>query len=92
MNEESKRIRRSLEERVAEIDKKIEGHEKIIAKLKSKKEALLNPQIRTRKNTAKKAISTLAKEYGIAEEDVRAMLEARAKTVADGKVESEPNE
>lgn len=70
-----KRIRRSAEERVAEIDASIASHENTIAKLKAKKEAILNPKPRPSKSAKMKMISAIAKEAGLSEEEVIKRLE-----------------
>lgn len=69
-DEKRKLVRRPAEERIAEIDKKIAGHEKAIKTLRSKKEAILNPKPRPSKSARMKAISTIAKETGMSEEEV----------------------
>lgn len=69
-DQQRKLIRRSAEERIAEIDKKIAGHEKALATLRAKKEAILNPKPRPSKSARMKAISTIAKETGMSEEEV----------------------
>ena len=57
MNEESKtRVKRTTEERVAEIDAKIAMYEQRIAKLNQKKEEIINPPITTTMNDIKTAI------------------------------------
>lgn len=68
--ERKKPVRRSVDERIAEIDAKIAAHEKNIETLKAKKEAILNPKPRASKSAKMKAIASLAKETGRSEEDL----------------------
>ena len=65
-----KLVRRPPEERIAEIDKKIATYQENIKKLTAKKEAILNPKHRPSKSAKMKAISAIAKETGMSEEEV----------------------
>lgn len=72
MNE--KRKRRTKEERIAEIDAKIETHKKNIAALEAKKKALLTPKPRK----APLSINTVlkkAKEQGYTAKDIAKKLD-----------------
>lgn len=69
-DEKKKLVRRSAEERIAEIDKKIANHENAIKNLKAKKESILNPRVRPSKSAKMKAITTLAKETGMSEAEL----------------------
>lgn len=78
MESGKKRIRRSAEERIAEIDKKIQYHKDIIEKLAARKEALLNPPKRTRrvnKKTLERSLEALVESGVITEEEAKANLE-----------------
>lgn len=73
-------IKKPAEERIAEIDKKIdackkriESNQKKINELNTKKNNILNPQPRKRKITASVIISK-AKEAGMTEEEIAAKL------------------
>lgn len=68
--EKKKLVRRPADERVAEIDKKIANHKNAIKNLEAKKEAILNPKPRPSKSAKMKAITTLAKETGMSEEEL----------------------
>ena len=68
------RKRRTKEERIAEIDLKIEAHKKNIVALEAKKEAILNPK--PRKNPL--SINTVlkkAKEKGYTAKDIAKKLD-----------------
>lgn len=65
---------RSKEERIAEIDKKIEGHKQNIAALEKKKDAILNPKTRARKLTSVTSIVKKAKESGMSSDEIAAKL------------------
>jgi len=68
--ETKKRTIRTPEERIAEIDAKIEKHKKDIASLEAKKKAILNPSPKTTYSSVMK----YAKENGISPEDLMAKL------------------
>lgn len=74
MAERKSPVRRSAEERIAEIDKKIAAHEANIATLKKKKEAILNPKPRRSKAAGMKALITKAKESGMTNEQIAEKL------------------
>lgn len=61
--------RRSVDERVAELDKKIAGYKAAIATLEAKKADLLTPKPRKPKATAKTVLD-LAKKAGMSPEDM----------------------
>lgn len=64
----AEKVRRTVEERVADIDSKIGYHKKCIATLKKKKEELLNPKKRMTKAQRMKAIMNKAQESMTPEE------------------------
>ena len=66
---ESKKVRRSLEERTNDIDRRIQEHKDAIAKLSEKKEAMLNPQPRKRAPSIRSAIEA-AKAQGLSPEEI----------------------
>lgn len=74
MADRKRPIRRSTEERIAEIDAKIASHEKSIESLKAKKEAILNPKPRISKSTQIKNVISKAKESGMSIEEISERL------------------
>lgn len=68
------RIRRTSEERVAEIDEKIQAARNNIAKLEAKKSAILNPRPRLTKAGKIKLIMEQAKASGMSAEEIAAKL------------------
>ena len=56
----AEKVRRTREERVADIDSKIQYHKDCIASLKKKKEEILNPQKRMTKAQRMKTIMNKA--------------------------------
>lgn len=68
-------VRRSAEERIAEIDAKIKNHKETIQKLEQKKAAILNPKPRVSKAAKTKLLITKAKEAGLTDEEIDALLE-----------------
>lgn len=70
----AERIRRSAEERIAEIDKKIAAHKASIAVLEEKKKAILNPKPRITKAAKMKAIIEGAKKSGMSPEEIAEKL------------------
>lgn len=70
----AERIRRSAEERIAEIDKKIAAHKANIAVLEEKKKAILNPKPRITKAAKMKAIIEGAKKSGMSPEEIAEKL------------------
>lgn len=70
----AERKTRTKEERLEEIEKKIDGHKKAIATLEAKKEAILNPKPRTRKVKSVGAIIAKAKEAGLTPEEIAKKL------------------
>lgn len=63
------RTNRTAEERIAEIDRKIEKHKSDIASLEAKKDAILNPKPRKAKMTTS-AVIKIAKEAGLTPEEM----------------------
>ena len=73
--EKRKLVRRPVEERVAEIDAKINAHKESIQKLEQKKTAILNPKPRVSKATKTKLLITKAREAGLTDEEIDALLD-----------------
>lgn len=73
--EKRKLVRRSAEERVSEIDEKIKSHKEAIQKLEAKKAAILNPKSRTSKAAKTKMLITKAREAGLTDEEIDALLD-----------------
>jgi uncharacterized coiled-coil protein SlyX len=73
-NEKRKMVRRSTEERIAEIDNKIAAHQASIQKLQEKKDAILNPKVRASKASKIKAVMNAAKESGMTPEEIAEKL------------------
>ena len=71
--EDKKRVRRSKEEIVQAIDKKIAYHKECISALEEKKEKTLNPKARKKALSPKKIID-LAKAEGMTIEDIAQKL------------------
>ena len=71
--DEKKRTRRSKEELIADVDKKISYYKERITKLEEKKERLLNPPVRKKTLTSKKIIDA-AKANGLSIEEIAAKL------------------
>ena len=71
--DENKRTRRSKEELIAEVDKKVSYYKERISKLEEKKERLLNPPVRKKTLTSKKIIDA-AKANGLSIEEIAAKL------------------
>lgn len=67
------RKRRTVEERISEIDAKIESHKKNIADLEAKKKAILNPK--PRKTLSMNAVLKKAKEKGLSAKDIAKKLD-----------------
>lgn len=72
--EKRKLVRRPAEERIAEIDTKINAHKESIKKLEQKKAAILNPKPRTSKAAKTKMLITKAREAGLTDEEIDALL------------------
>ena len=70
---ETTRVRKSKEERIAIIDKKIETHKANIEMLEAKKTIIMYPKTRRKKATLKSIIA-IAKEQGWTEEDIAKKL------------------
>ncbi len=71
---DGQRKRRTKEERIAEIDVKIEAHKKNIATLEERKEAILNPKPR-KAPLSMNTIIKRAKEKGYTAEDIAKKLD-----------------
>lgn len=72
--EKRKLVRRPVEERVAEIDAKINAHKESIQKLEQKKAAILNPKPRVSKAAKTKMLITKAREAGLTDDEIDALL------------------
>lgn len=73
--EKRKLVRRPAEERVAEIDVKINAHKEAIKKLEQKKDSILNPKPRVSKATKTKVLIAKAREAGLTDDEIDALLE-----------------
>lgn len=73
--EKRKLVRRPAEERVAEIDAKINAHRETIQKLEQKKHDILNPKPRASKAAKTKLLIAKAKDAGLTDEELDALLE-----------------
>ena len=71
--DEKKRTRRSKEELIADVDKKLAYYKERIAILEEKKERLLNPPVRKKSLTSKKIIDA-AKANGLTIEEIASKL------------------
>lgn len=71
---EKKRIRRSAEARVAEIDEKISAHKDAIKKLEQRKNEILNPKPRLSKAKKVKIVIDKAKDSGMSVEEIAEKL------------------
>lgn len=69
-----KRVRRSVEDRVAELDRKIAKYEDLVAKLKAKKEAALNPSKPKATRVGMATVMRKAKEQGVSAQKLLEML------------------
>lgn len=65
--------KRTIEERVAEIDTKIASHKLVISKLEEKKNAILNPKSKAKKSTIKNILSQ-AKANGMSADEIAKKL------------------
>lgn len=73
--EKRKLVRRPAEERVAEIDVKINAHKEAIKKLEQKKDSILNPKPRVSKAAKTKVLIAKAREAGLTDDEIDALLE-----------------
>lgn len=73
-NKQRKLVRRPVEERIAEIDKKIAGHKDAIQKLEAKKNTILNSKPCASKAAGLKALISKAKEAGMTNEEIAEKL------------------
>lgn len=71
---EKKRIRRTAEARVAEIDEKIAAHKDTIKKLEQRKNEILNPKPRLSKAQKVKIVIDKAKDSGLTVEQIAEKL------------------
>ena len=78
--DENKRTRRSKEELLSEIDKKIAYHKEQITKLEEKKERMINPPPRKKTISSKKIID-LAKANGFSLEEIAEKLNIDIKNI-----------
>lgn len=69
MSESGRKIR-STEERISEIDAKIEFHKNKISILEEKKKAILNPERKQRK----KGLKSLMKDSGLTDDEIAKAL------------------
>lgn len=75
MEETKKRVRRSVEERAAELDKKIAAHKEAIKLLEEKKAELFRPKKRRRSDAEiAKDILAKAKKAGMSSKDIAEKL------------------
>lgn len=70
----TKKPRRSIEERVSEIDKKIAFHQAAVRKLEEKKQSILNPKPRNSDASKMKALLFKAKEAGMSVDEIAEKL------------------
>ncbi len=71
---EEQRKRRTKEERIAEIEAKIEAHKKNIATLEARKKAILNPKSR-KASLSMNSVLKKAKEKGYTAKEIAKKLE-----------------
>lgn len=75
MEETKKRVRRSVEERAADLDKKIQAHKDAIKLLEEKKAELFRPKKRRRSDAEiAKEILAKAKKAGLSSKDIAEKL------------------
>lgn len=75
MEETKKRVRRSVEERAADLDKKIQAHKDAIKMLEEKKAELFRPKKRRRSDAEiAKEILAKAKKAGLSSKDIAEKL------------------
>jgi len=74
MPEEKKRVKRSVEERAAEIDAKIQKHKDAIKLLEEKKAELFRPRKRRTEADIAKEILTKAKKAGLSSREIAEKL------------------
>lgn len=75
MEETKKRVRRSVEERAAELDKKIQAHKDAIKLLEEKKAELFRPKKRRRSDAEiAKDLLARAKKAGMTSKDIAEKL------------------
>lgn len=67
-----KRVSRPKEERIADINRRIEKHKQDIASLESKKEAILNPKKRTQRKIPKRVYDN-GYLLGLSKEEIEKM-------------------
>lgn len=74
MADEKKRVRRSAEERAAEIDAKIQKHKEAIKLLEEKKAELFRPRKRRTEAEITKELMTKAKKAGLSTREIAEKL------------------
>jgi len=75
MEEAKKRVRRSVEERAAELDKKIQSHKEAIKLLEAKKADLFRPKKRRRTEAeVNKELLAKAKKAGLSSKEIAEKL------------------
>lgn len=74
----NRRKRRSVEERVAEVEQKIAYHEEHLKVLNQKKQDLLNPTKKTRKASMKQVTEKI-KESGLSPDELLALINKATK-------------
>lgn len=74
MADEKKRVRRSADERAAEIDAKIQKHKEAIKLLEEKKAELFRPRKRRTEAEITKELMTKAKKAGLSTREIAEKL------------------
>lgn len=74
MADEKKRVRRSVEERAADLDAKIQKHKEAIKLLEEKKAELFRPRKRRTDAEITKEILTKAKKAGLSSREIAEKL------------------
>ena len=70
----TKRVRRSAEERLADIDQKIKKHQESIKALEKKKQAVLRPKKKKSEAELSKEVLAKAKKAGLTAKDIAEKL------------------
>lgn len=74
MEEGKKRVRRSIEERAAVFDKKIQAHKESIERLEKKKAEILRPKKRRSEAEVARELVIKAKKSGLSLKDIAERL------------------
>ena len=74
MEEGKKRVRRSIEERAAVFDKKIQAHKESIKRLEEKKSEILRPKKRRSEAEIAKELIAKARKSGLSNKDIAEKL------------------